>query len=400
MSIASHIAWRYLFAGRRRFAAFITWISVAGLALGVVVLTVVVSVMNGFDHELRSRLLGAIPHLLIRNVEPETGAQRLLQLTQAQSAVRFFEGAGMVTQNGVVNPISFYGLDAAGIDQLTAHGLFAGSELERLAEPGDAQGIVLGAALARHLGLFPGDPVTVILSTPTATGVKPQLHRFRVVGTFEIGAELDATLGFIHLARFSAQEWTAYGKYGWRVDLDNPMLAQRAAQTLMSAYPQARVETWSETYGEFFRAVALEKSLMFLVLLMVVAVASFNIVSGQLMVVSQKQADIAILRTMGAEAGLVRRVFVLQGVFIATIGILGGLVLGVLAAQNVAALVQWLATVTSYQLLEGTYFAELPSEVQLSDLLVIAVMSWTLCVLAAWLPAQRAANLNPVEALH
>ena len=161
-----------------------------------------------------------------------------------------------------------------------------------------------------------------------------------------------------------------------------------------------RVETWSETYGEFFRAVALEKSLMFLVLLMVVAVASFNIVSGQLMVVSQKQSDIAILRTMGARAGLVRRVFVLQGVFIASIGILGGLLLGVLAALNVAALVRWLASVTSYQLLEGTYFAELPSDVQWSDLLVIAGMSWTLCVLAAWLPARRAANLNPVEALH
>ena len=197
MSLAADIAWRYLFAGRRRFAAFITWISVAGLALGVIVLTVVVSVMNGFDGELRNRLLGAIPHMMVRAETDDVDTQRLLQLTGAKSALRFFEGAGMVTQNGVVNPISFYGLDAQGIAHLTAQPLFADSDLPRLAAATDSEGIVLGAPLARHLGLFPGDVVAVVLSSPTQTGVKPELHRFRLLGTFEIGAELDATLGFV-----------------------------------------------------------------------------------------------------------------------------------------------------------------------------------------------------------
>lgn len=410
MSLSTHIAWRYLFAGRKRFAAFITWISVAGLALGVIVLTVVVSVMNGFDRELRTRLLGTIPHLLVEAPVQDNKSMLALQdRDDVARAFKFFSGSGMVTQNGAVNPVSIYGLDEAGIAALTAPGtLFRGSGLAHLAQSSTDRGrlqqqanaLVMGAPLARHLGLYPGDTVVLVLSEPTATGVNPKLFRFQMIGTFEIGAELDSSLVFTNLARFDDTQWSQFGKLGWRVDLVNPMQAGALADELSSSHSDWQLQSWNQTYGEFFRAVALEKSMMFLVLLMVVAVASFNIVSGQLMVVTEKRGDIAILRTMGADAGLIRRVFILQGVFIASIGIIGGLLLGVLAALNVAEIVRWLGSISSYRLLEGSYFSALPSVVKPADLLVIAGMAWSLCVLAAWLPARRAANLNPVQALH
>jgi lipoprotein-releasing system permease protein len=414
MNLSTQIAWRYLFAGRKRFAAFITWISVAGLALGVIVLTVVVSVMNGFDRELRTRLLGTIPHLLVE--APATDSAAVLALgsrPDVARAFKFFSGSGMVTQNGAVNPVSIYALDEAGIKSLTAPGaLFRGSGLERLARNSgvtkanrrqaqvNANALVMGAPLARHLGLYPGDTLIMVLSEPTATGINPKLFRFQLLGTFEIGAELDSSLVFTNLARFDDSQWSKFGKLGWRVDLVNPMQARALADQLSLSRSSWQLQSWDQTYGEFFRAVALEKSMMFLVLLMVVAVASFNIVSGQLMVVTEKRGDIAILRTMGADAGLIRRVFILQGVFIASIGIVGGLLLGVLAALNVAEIVRWLGSISSYRLLEGSYFSALPSVVKPMDLLVIAGMAWSLCVLAAWLPARRAANLNPVQALH
>lgn len=418
MKLSTQIAWRYLFAGRKRFAAFITWISVAGLALGVIVLTVVVSVMNGFDRELRTRLLGTIPHLLVE--APATANDQILSLgdrSDVSRAFRFFSGSGMVTQNGAVNPVSIYALDQEGIQALTAPGaLFRSSGLGRLLlssaaakatqtnaanEPGyQPNGLVMGAPLARHLGLYPGDTLVLVLSEPTASGINPKLFRFQLLGTFEIGAELDSSLVFTNLARFEDEQWSKFGKLGWRVDLHNPMQAGATAIELEASHQDWSLQSWDKTYGEFFRAVALEKSMMFLVLLMVVAVASFNIVSGQLMVVTEKRGDIAILRTMGADAGVIRRVFILQGVFIASIGIVGGLLLGVLAALNVADLVRWLGSISSYRLLEGSYFSALPSVVKPTDLLVIAGMAWSLCVLAAWLPARRAANLNPVQALH
>lgn len=416
MTLAAQIAWRYLFAGRKRFAAFITWISVAGLALGVIVLTVVVSVMNGFDQELRSRLLGTIPHILIDTPVANSSDAKVASLRddpRVRQSLRFFSGAGMVTQNGVVNPISLYAVDDHGVNVLTQPGqMFQGSGIamlttSTLAPPSDGakasartNRIVLGAPLARYLRLFPGDSVALVLSIPTATGIKPRLFRFELAGTFEIGAELDSSLAVVHLSAFSDAQWREFGQLGWRLDMHQPMGAAAFARDARTQHPELGVTSWAETYGEFFRAVALEKALMFLVLLMVVAVASFNIVSGQLMVVAEKGSDIAILRTMGAKASLIRRVFVLQGVFIASIGILGGLVIGVVAAANIAKLVQWLASVSSYRLLEGTYFAALPSVVSPWDLLLIAVMAWSLCVLAAWLPARRAANLNPIQALH
>ncbi|MGI9324455.1 MAG: FtsX-like permease family protein [Pseudomonadales bacterium] len=410
MSTSLWIAWRYLFAGRKRFAALITWTSVVGLALGVMVLTVVVSVMNGFDRELRTRLLGAIPHLVVHsadtseNIQLEDLAEQLAsELPGAKHSITFFQAEGMVTQNGQVSPLSIYGLDSRGLQALTQPGeVFADTGLTALLDSSaaGARAIVLGAPLARHLGLIRGDPVALILSEPGTSGPKPKLLRFNLAGTFTIGAELDSSLGVISRHSLTAQERLQLGREGVRIDLNKPILADPTARTLKQQNDDLRISTWTSSYGEFFRAVALEKTLMFLVLSLVVAVATFNIVSGQLMVVSEKQEDIAILRTMGAKASLIRRAFTVQGVLIASLGIISGLALGVLAAANIADWIAWLGEVTSYRLLQGTYFAQLPTEIRGSDLAIIGAIAWSLSLLAAFVPAARAAELNPIAALH
>lgn len=413
MNLAPWLAWRYLFAGRKRFAALITWTSVIGLALGVMVLTVVVSVMNGFERELRSRLLGAVPHLQLSAAAgaalPEglpAPAEGKPPWPQVVRQLRMFDSQGMITQNGQVSPIALQGFDNEGLAALTApDSVFAGSGLTALARNGEAvagseRGIVLGAPLARHLGLLRGDTVVLILSEPVKGGLKPRLLRFALVGTFTLNAELDTSLAVIHSSALPTSLRARVGRESLRLDLAQPTAADRVASRLAASQPELRVTAWTRTYGEFFRAVALEKTLMFLVLLLVVAVATFNIVSGQLMVVAEKQGDIAILRTMGARAAVIRRAFTLQGLIIASLGIFAGLGLGVLAAANISVFIGWLGEMTSYRLLQGTYFAQLPTEVRSSDLLIIGSLAFLLSLLAAFIPAARAADLNPVEALH
>jgi lipoprotein-releasing system permease protein len=185
-----------------------------------------------------------------------------------------------------------------------------------------------------------------------------------------------------------------------RVTLDDPLAAAGLAEEWSAAHPQWRVASWAESYGDLFQAVRLEKLMRFLILLMVVAVAAFNIVSGQTMAVTDKRSDIAILRTMGARDGTVLRVFLLQGAIISTIGIAVGLAAGVVVAHHVGGVVATVERWLGFRLLEGTYFVEVPSVVQTADLVTIGIISGTLCLLSAWLPARRAAALNPVAGLH
>lgn len=412
MNVSLWLAWRYLFSGRKRFAALITWTSVIGLALGVMVLTVVVSVMNGFERELRSRLLGAIPHLKLSAENSDVPLEKIVARSGddrwpvIQRQFPMFEAQGMITQNGQVSPIALHGFDNRGIAALTAPGsVFEGSGLTALTASATdpamaARGLVLGAPLARHLGLLRGDPVVLVLTEPIPGGLRPRLLRFRLAGTFALNAELDTSLAIIHFDTLESTLRERLGQDSLRVDLERPAAADRFALALRERYPGAQVSSWSERYGEFFRAVALEKTLMFLVLLLVVAVATFNIVSGQLMVVAEKHGDIAILRTMGASAATIRGAFTIQGILIASLGILVGLGLGVLAAANVSALIAWLGEMTSYRLLQGTYFAQLPTDVRSGDLIVIGALAFALSLLAAFVPAARAAELNPIEALH
>jgi lipoprotein-releasing system permease protein len=399
-SAAWWIALRYVRTRRRQFASFITRISVAGLSLGVLVLTVVVSVMNGFDAELRLRILGTVPHLLVDRIQVDDPAMVAVRDDPRVRAIyNFFAGAGMATAGGAVNPVTIYGIDRTAIGAMPtiADGLQFGS-IEGLFE--ERRGLLMGRPLATHLGLLPGDALALVVSEPGADGVTPRILRYQLSGVFEIGAELDYSLVIVAASSLPPVDLATLGSYGVRIEIDDPLAAAGFARRLELRHPEWSVSSWADTYGELFQAVRLEKVLMFLILLMVVAVAAFNIVSGQSMAVTDKRADIAILRTMGALDGTIQRIFLLQGLVISSIGITVGLVVGVILAYRIGPLIAMLESWLGFRLLEGTYFVEVPSVVLASDLLIIAAISWTLCLVSAWVPARRAANINPVAGLH
>jgi lipoprotein-releasing system permease protein len=400
VNVSLWIALRYLKTRRRQFAAFITWVSVVGLALGVMVLTVVISVMNGFDAELKGRILGTVPHIIIESTTlDEHGLRTALEHPEVVSAYDFFMGAGMVTRNGAVNPVTIYGIDdagAVGLSEIGSHMQYG--TLDDLFDV--PRGIVLGSPLAAHLGLLPGDSVAVVISEPSGSGVRPRISRFQLVGTYEVGAVIDYSVVVVAMQELGVADLERIGVRGVRVTLSDPMRAPGFAAQLAANHPHWSVQSWDDSFGELFQAVRLEKVMMFVILLMVVAVAAFSIVSGQMMVVSDKRSDIAILRTMGASAATILRVFLLQGVLISGLGIGIGLAIGIFFAYYIAGIITALESLFGFRFLAGTYFVEVPSVIKTADLLVIAALSWSLCLASAWLPAHRAALMNPLEGLH
>ena len=402
MRLALWIALRHLWRGRNRYARLINWMTLAGLGAGVLVLTVVVSVMNGFDAELRSRILGTVPHALLPRSEG-MDPTAIAQLPGVVAAYPFFEASGMVIGADGVAPVTVYGIDAADAPLLATIDVnVLGRRLgEALAAP---TGLVMGRPLARRLGLLEGDALRLALPLADGGTVQPRFKAFRLAGLFEIGAEFDYGLVIVSRAGFDGAELDRLGADRIRVVLDDPLSAGDFARSVAEAGGRARVaagvETWMQSYGELFLAVRIEKALMFLILLLIVAVAGFNIVSSQTMVIDSKRADIAVLRSLGATGTLVQRVFLLQGVLVATLGIASGLMLGVAAASRIGPIFAGLETWLGLALLEGSYFETVPSRVLPADLVLIGGLSWLLCLLSAWIPARRAAQQNPVEGLH
>ncbi len=397
------IGWRYLARRGRAFVSLITWISVLGLALGVAVLVVVISVMNGFDAELHRRILSTVPHLVVvppADAPVDALKARTFMEPGTGDAFPFFEAQAMVTRSGAVEAVVVYGLDAAGLSAMDvlSSNITAGS----LDDFGSASGgLAMGAPLARHLGFRVGDAVTLVLSTPTRDSIVPRLERFTLRATFEIGAELDYALVLIAFDEVQQRNLAATGRLGVRIKLAAPLDVASARASLERRLPaQWEISDWRSDYGELFRAVRLEKGMMFVLLALIVAIAAFNIVSAQTMLVNEKRSDIAILRTMGAAEGLILRVVLVQGILVAVAGIGVGLALGLFLAYHVTETVELLEFLVGARLLDGTYFTEVPSVVQRGDIAIIAGVSLAFCVISALHPARRAAALNPAEALH
>ena len=393
------LALRLAAQGGSRFARFVSWVSFLGLALGVMVLTVVITVMNGFDNELKTRLPRSIPHITIADATPADPIRAAASaMSEVVSVHEYFQGVGAISAGGDVQPIGLYGIGADGVGGMSylAQSMRSGQLEDILDQP---DGLIMGAPLARYLGLDIGDPVVVLAIASSGAGAAPELVRFTLLGTFELGAEPDYSLVLVNLARQSRAAWQRLGKVGLQVQLEDPLRAPQI-QRQLAASTQAQVDSWSRTYGELFQAVRLEKSMMFLLLLLVVAIASFNIIAGQTMIVNDKRAAIAILRTMGGDQGLIRRVFLAQGIFIGVVGTAVGLGLGLLAAFNINVILDGLQALTGMHLLDGSFFIEVPVLVLPSDLLIVALLSCGLCLLSAWFPARRAALLDPVQSLH
>jgi lipoprotein-releasing system permease protein len=265
-------------------------------------------------------------------------------------------------------------------------------------------GIVLGAELARALGARLGDPVVVIVpqGNVTAAGTLPRLKTFRVVGLFEVGMfEFDNGLALMHLDD-ARKLYRIEGVSGVRLKLDDLFAAPTVARELLATMPvSAEVRDWTRNHANFFRAVQIEKRMMFIILTLIIAVAAFNIVSAQVMTVTDKQADIAILRTIGASPWSILAIFVIQGALIGVIGTLIGVVGGVLLALNIDVVVPALERMFNVQFLDKTvyYISDLPSQLQRGDVVTIALIALALALLATIYPAWRAARVNPAEAL-
>ncbi len=394
-------------SGRNRFISFIALTSMAGIALGVAALIVVLSVMNGFQEELRTRILAVASHIEIRGlptlVDDSAVAKTALANPRVKAAAPYVLGQAMLSAGEVNRGAIIRGIDPAREDTVADIGrhMRAGSLADL--KPG-AFGIVLGAELARALGVRVGDTVVVITpqGTMTPAGTLPRLKSFHLVGVFEVGMyEFDSGLALIDLED-AKKLYRLDGVSGVRLKLDDlfaaPMVARELAGTIRV---DAEIRDWTRSHANFFRAVAIEKRVMFIILTLIVAVAAFNIVSAQVMTVTDKQADIAILRTLGASPASITAIFMIQGALIGMLGTLIGVVGGVLLALNVGTVVPAIERALGIQFLDKTvyYISELPSDLQRGDVVTIAVIALALALAATVYPAWRAAKVNPAEAL-
>jgi len=400
---------RYIGAKQRNsFISFISLVSVLGLILGVAVLVIVVSVMNGFDRELRHRILGVVPHGVVTAADQsglenwQQVSEQLVTNAQIQGVAPFARTRGMLTSGGTVNVIEIYGVSPEhehNVSIIPEH-ITAGS-LSNL-HP-ESNGIVLGRALATSLGVMVGQELTLVIpeATPNGMNIKPRIIQVQIVATFEVGVELDYKLGLMHvndLSRFLNLEHPVQGVRVRFVNLlDAPDKLPGITLGLNDGSYQS--ETWADQYGDLFRTVEMEKSMMFLLLLLIVAIAAFNIISGLVMLVDEKRSDIAILRTLGISPGSVMGIFVVQGSIIGVSGTLLGLGLGTVLAFNISDIVAFFEELANEQVLAGTYFNTVPSDIRLPDVLVIGLVSLTISVLATLYPAWRASKLDPSDVL-
>ena len=392
------IARRYLFARGHGYATFINWVSFVGLALGVAILTVVISVMNGFDREITTRILAAVPHAVALGYG-ERQLAPALAIDGVRGAGRYFQAEAMLTRRGGTD---FIVLSAVSPQSIPALGALASEETwARLqARPG---GLLLGAPLADARGIAPGETVVLVVAAPTPSGVRPRIERFELAGTFEVGADPDATLAFVMRDDIARRGLASAGIDGWRLHLDDPLAAPLLAPRIRAALgerPGAAVRFWMDDYGALFRAVKVEKAIMFALLALIVAIAAFNMVSGQAMLVNDKTRDVAMLATMGASRRLLAIVFFLQGFAVAVLGVATGLGAGVAIAVNADAAAALVASVSGASIIEGTWFASIPSDVQAGDLVAIAALSLGLSLCAVLAPALKATAANPAESLH
>jgi lipoprotein-releasing system permease protein len=411
------IGWRYTRAGRagrsNGFISFISGVSMLGIALGVAALIIVLSVMNGFRKEVQDRMLSVIPHIELAaangdalpdwhataaqaRADPQVGAQVI-------GAAPFIAAQALIARGDELRGAIVRGIspnDEATVTDIAAK--LKDTTLARLV-PG-AWGVVLGIELARTLGVREGDKVTVMApgGQVTPAGVVPRLKQLTVVGTFDAGHyEYDSTLALVHVDD-AARLFRVEGPTGVQLRIKNVNDAREvAAQLARTLGPSLRVTDWTNTNRNWFAAVQLEKRLMFIILTLIVAVAAFNLVSTLVMTVTDKRADIAILRTLGASPRSVMGIFMVQGALSGVIGTLAGVLLGLIVAFNVGAIVGFIEMVLRVSFLPPSVYliSHMPSEPQSADIVPIVVISLLLSFIATIYPSWRASRVQPAQAL-
>ena len=410
--VALYIGLSYTRAKQRNhFISFISLSSMLGIALGVTVLITVLSVMNGFDEEIRHRIFGMAQQISIRPTTTEALqnwpqiAKKVDHYPEVTAVAPFVAGQGMLANSGAVRPAIINGISPPDEDKFSilSSKMIAGS-LNNL-KPGQF-GLVMGQELAEALGLTVGDKVTALTpqASLTPAGIMPRFKRFTVVGIYRVGTGFgfDNGLALINIHDAQALFQLGNGITGLRLKLTDLYAAPSVAEGLAKILPRdLQVHDWTETFGDFFRVIALEKTTMFIILLMLIAVAAFNLVSTLVMVVTDKQSDIAILRTLGATPYTILTIFIVQGAIISIVGTLLGLIGGITLALNATKLVAAVEHYFDVQLLSSSiYFVNyLPSKLLWSDVWHICLAAILLSLLATLYPAWRASRIQPAQAL-
>jgi lipoprotein-releasing system permease protein len=377
--------------------------------LGVAVLIVVLSVMNGFERELRSRILSVTAHATLMGLESSlpdwrSARERALQSPGVRHAVPYVEAQGMLARGSRVLGSAVRGIDP--VLEREATGLAAQIEGASILDlQAGSWRVILGATLARELGVVRGDDVVLIVPEGTATpeGVVPRMRRLTVIGTFESGMyEFDRGLALMNIADAARLYRMGDGVTGLRLALEDPLRAPEVVRDLaLSLGGGFYVSDWTRNHANFFQSIELTKGMMFVILLIIVGVAAFNIVSTLVMIVKEKQSDIALLRTLGAPPSSILGAFAVQGVLIGLVGTAAGAALGVVLARNVESIVRRIETTFDVQFMDAqVYFmTDLPAHVEWLDVVRVCTVAFVLCALATLYPAWRASRTQPAEAL-
>jgi lipoprotein-releasing system permease protein len=401
---------RYTRARRRnRFIGVNSAVSMIGIAVGVWALIVVLSVMNGFQKEVRTRILGVVSHLQIlaednRLADWQGVAKIAAQHPRVVASAPFVQAQAMLSNGQSMRGAAVRGILPGEEDKVAdlAQHMRAGS-LDAL-RAGEF-GVVLGADLARALGVLRGDKIALIApqGIVTPAGVIPRLKQFTVVGVFEAGlVDADSGLALVHMQDAQTLYQMGPAVSGVRLKLDDLFAARTVAHELLSRLPpNVFASDWTRSHANFFRAVEIEKRMMFLILGLIVLVAAINIISTLVMAVIDKQADIAILRTLGAAPRSILQIFMVQGMVLGVLGTLAGVVVGIITALNIDVIVPAIERAFSIKFLSKDVYLipDLPSDLQMNDVVSIALMALVLSFVATLYPSWRAARTNPAEAL-
>lgn len=402
---------RYAFSNRRDgFLSFVSLFSLGAMALGVTVLIVVLSVMNGFDREIKDRMLDILPHATITRPEGLQDWQQIRDQLTSQSpadstttspyASPFVDGQGLVAFDGRYQPLSLQGVELEDAHTMLDAHLIAG-DLDTLGHR--RFGVVLGQMLARNLGVVPGDKVLITLPelNITPAGAFPRVKRMTLVGVFQVGGQVDSHVAFMHLP--DAQTLFRTGTYvdGLRLWFDDPYTLSGIEDIRSKLDKGFVLSTWQQDASDLFNALRLEKTMVGILLSVIIGVAAFNIIAALVLMVNEKRSDIAVLRSYGASPVTIARIFRVQGCVLGLAGIALGVVLGCLLAINIGAVVAGLETLFNFNVFDPSLFfiSQLPSRLQWQDVTWVVSISLLLTLVATSYPAWQASRVNPAEAL-
>ena len=401
------IGLRYAGAKRRsQLVSFISLIAMLGMTVGVALLLVVLSVMNGFDLEMRNRILGLVPHITIQSYGEEAdwkGVESIIMKHNEVAAVApFSQIGGMLLRGTDVESVMIYGIDSEREQSVSIIDDFIDSkQLSSL--NGQSSQIIMGEALSKRLGLDIGDNVTVMIPAENTKGqLTPKFKRFTLAAAFKTGTEIDQSIALIAIDTADELIGGNQSARGLRVLLNDTFTAPRVAWELEQNLPLGYVSRdWTRSHGNLYSAIQLSKQLVGLMLLTIIAVAAFNVVSALVMIVTDKQADIAILRTLGASPKGIMATFMIQGTVVGVVGTLFGVIIGVLLSVSVTGIVSWLEGVFNHQFLQSDVYPidYLPSDLRVSDIMIVAGTALLMSLLATIYPAWRASRVQPADAL-